>query len=141
MASTITYNAVKAHLVAGFPTLQVIDFDTLDSALEQNRANFLCLQEGYSVEDIEAFGDPTNICIRETSGFIIHVFVPSPQSSAQARTLGDQVQAAFRLTNLTPLIRVLDTNPPELEMMNDGLWTSASVPVTVDNKFHAPIAP
>ena len=139
MSSVAVYDTVKNYLIAMFPALQVIDFDTLDNALEQSLNQFLCLQEGYTVEEMVGIGDPNNVCIREISGLVIHCFTPAPESSGQARILGEQVQDFVRFQNFTPNMRVLDTSPPEVELMNDGLWTSASVPLTVANDRHVAI--
>lgn len=136
MASVIVYDTLKNFLVGAFPALQVIDFDTLDNALEQSQNQFICLQEGYATEEEMGFGDPTNICIQEFSGFVVHGFTPAPQSSGAARALGDQIQNSLRMQQFTPNMKVLDTSPPEVELMNDGLWTSASVPLTVTNDRH-----
>jgi hypothetical protein len=135
MASTLVYDAVKTHLQATFAPTPVIDFDTLDNALQQGQNDFLCLQEAGSIEDEIGFGNPNSICVREVSGLLVICFVPAPQSSGRARTLGDSVQQALRLQTLAGTT-VLDVSPPEPEIQNDGLWTSAVVTITVTADRH-----
>lgn len=139
MASFSAYTEIKNHLIASFPTMDVIDFDTIDTSLQQSNDNFLCLYDGYSEEDEIGFGDPDNICVREVSSIIVYCFVPAPQSGVQARQLGEQVQQQLRLKFLNG-VRVLDASPPEFEMMNDGIWTSVGITLTVAVDRHVSLS-
>jgi hypothetical protein len=135
MASSLAYTEIKNHLIARMSPTQVIDFDELDDTLEQSNSNFICLQEGPSFEDEIGFGDPNNICVQEVSGISVFCFVPAPHSSSAARTFGDSVQTTLRLQTLNG-VRVLDASPPEFDMMNDGLWTSVGISITVAVERH-----
>jgi hypothetical protein len=135
MASVQVYDEIKNHLVASFPALQVIDFDTLDDMLEQGTANFLMLSEEYCFEDEVGFGDPTNICVREVSGFTVFGFVPAPEVSSAVRQLGEDIQNSLRLQTLNG-VSISDVSPPEMELLNDGIWSSAAVSITASMDRH-----
>ena len=131
MASVEAYDGLKAHLVTANTPLQVIDYDNIDRALEQGNTDFLCLQEIETLETQIAMGEQAVLCLREVSGFVVHAFVPSPESSAKARQLGEQVYTDLRFRNINRM-RVVDVSPPELEIMNDGLWTASGVTVILE---------
>lgn len=140
MARELTYETIKAHLVTTFTPMPVIDFDTIDTAMEQQSAPFICLEDVTSDEEVVGFGDPDNICVREESAFLIHAFVPAPESARLARNLGDRITAALRLQYLQR-VRVVSVSPPEMELQNDGLWTASAVTLMTSADFHEPFVP
>ena len=118
MASVEAYNTLKTYLVNTHAPIRTIDYDTIDKALEQGRDQFLCLHEIETYETQIAMADSATLCLRETSGFIVHVLVPAPEASDAARQLGEQVYTDIRYRNIGKL-RVVDVNPPEMEIMNE----------------------
>lgn len=135
MASTVVYNEIKGHLQTQFAPMPVLDFDQLEPALEQQQNNFLVLEEVVTFEELIGIGDPQNLCVSENAVFLVHVFVPAPESSAVARALCDQVQASLRFQTLND-VRVNEANPGEPGALNDGLWTSYNTAVSVDYYQH-----
>ena len=117
-----------------------MDYDEIDTAVEQQQTSFLCLQEINSIEDFMAFGDPTALCVREISSFVIHVLVPAPESASVARQLAEQVQQDLRF-RIVDGVTVSEVSPPEPGILNDGLWTSYHVTVltAVDRHVARPI--
>lgn len=137
MASTAVYSSIKAFLQGQFAPIPVLDFDQIETAMQQQQNPFLVLQEVYALEDLIGIGDPTSLCIREESAVVVHAFVPAPESSAAVRTLAEQVQTAMRARQF-PQVRVTRVSPPDLEGLNDGLWSTAGVSVDLQHDFHAP---
>ena len=128
MASTHVYDEMKAFLQTAVTPVPVLDWDKLDSALQQREDPFIVLEELFCDEIVASFGDPSGICIRETASIQCHCFVPAPESSSAGRTLAESVQQAFRLQQFQG-VRVLDVTPPEPNIgeLNDGIWSSVSV--------------
>lgn len=135
MASTLVYSTLLAELQAAMAPVPVVDWDTIDNAIEQQQAPFIALEELYAEEIIPSFGDPTAMCVREDSTIQVHCFVPAPESSAVGRTLAEQVQNALRMRRQNG-VRVLDVSPPDPVLFNDGLWTSYSVLVDLQADRH-----
>jgi hypothetical protein len=141
MANTVTYDTIKSHLAttfsgAGYP---VIDIDKIDTALEQNTTPFIVIEEVASADENIGFGDADNLCQLETGTLTLHGFVPAPASSAVARTLGDQIQAALHLTRFANGLRVVDVTPPDLLTLNNGLWSSSGVSIFYEREYTAPL--
>jgi hypothetical protein len=135
MASVQAYNNLKNHLITVHAPLQVIDFDSIETVLEQSNDSFLCLEELSSLEDMIGFGDPTNLCIREVSAIAIHALVPAPESTGLARQLAENVQNDLRFRILNG-VDIMDIEPPVPDFMNAGLWTSYSVTVLIKVDRH-----
>ena len=128
MATQAAYDAVKTYLSTTFSPTSVVDYDEIDTVIEQQNVSFFCLQEINSIEDFLAFGDPSALCVREISSFIVHVLVPAPESASVARQLAEQVQTGLRFRILDS-VTVSEVAPPEPGILNDGLWTSYQVTI------------
>ncbi len=139
MSSVLPYQEIKGFLQAHFAPMPVIDYDQIEPALEQGTDPFLVIEELFSGEDISSFGDPTQLCLRETGIILVHCFVPSPESLDQVRALADQVRNALRLRRLPNRVRVLEVMPGDLEFANEGLWTAAGVSAVYQHEFSAAI--
>lgn len=139
MATTFAYDPLKQYLETTFAPIPVIDFDTIDTALEQSTNNIIAIEEASSEEYLAAFGDPANLCVREEGLILIHVLVPAPESSNAARTMAQAIQQELRFRPFTPM-RITNVTPPEPDFMNDGLWTGYGVLVqyTVDRYIPRP---
>lgn len=135
MASTRVYSELKSLLQARFAPTPVLDWDAIDDQIEQGNAPFIALEELFSEEEIPSFGDPTSMCIRETSSIQIHCFVPAPESSDAGRRLAEDAQDALRMRRQNG-VRILDVSPPDPISFNDGLWTSYAVTVDVQADRH-----
>lgn len=137
--SPAAHNALVA-LVASLTPYSVIEPDALEAALQQSTTPFLVFQELDGDEDLNGFGDPNNACLSETGGFSVDVFVPAPQSSGDARTLGETIRQGIRYqTLLSGALRTFNASPPVTLSLNDGLWTSAAINADYDMEFYAPI--
>jgi hypothetical protein len=134
MSTTVPYQELKAYLQTAFQPTPVLDFDSIDPQLEQSNNPFLCIEEIVGFEDLISIGDPSALCFREEVDFLVHAFVPSPESSALARQLAEQVMVSLRLRNLGAT-RVSKLEPPEPEDANDGLWTVYGITVSLINDF------
>jgi hypothetical protein len=135
MSSVFVYNEIKNFLQEQFPEDQVIDIDTIDTALRQGTGRFICLEEAISSNFISGFGDPGNICVRESSSFMVHAFVPAAESSALARQYAEDIQNSLVFRNLNG-IEIDDVDPPDMEILNDGLWSTATVTLFVTYDRH-----
>jgi hypothetical protein len=134
------YDAIKTHLDAGI-TETVLDFDELDFQLEQGSDPFCVIEEVYAYEDQIAFGDPENVCMEESGSFVVHCFVRAPESSGAARLFGESVRTAMRFSHLlNGNLKVLECDPPDVRMLNNGLWTSAGVNISYTFNFHVSIS-
>ena len=139
MSSTIVYNAIKADLQQLYDGIYpVIDFDAIEPALQQSTDSFLTLEELTSSEDMIGIGDLSVICLREQGAVVIHCFTPAPQSSSAARQIADTVRASLQYRNIGG-IRITNTSPPDVQMMNNGLWTSGAISVSYEYDTHIPI--
>lgn len=139
MATPLAYDSLKTHLTTAFPAVRVIDFDEIEAALEQSKDEFLCLEEITSLEVVVGIGDPTAICIRELSDFVVHAFTPAPESSKRARIFGEQILQSLRFVRFGNHGRVVEISPPDFEMMNDGLWTAVGIAVNISIDRHEPL--
>lgn len=137
MASQVAYDQLKSHLLANFaPALPTLDYDDIEPAIGQGSDPFLAIEEMSASEDLVAFGDPTNLCMRETGAFAVHAFTPSPESSGAARALIDTVRQSLRLASLGQ-VRIKAVSPPDYAFANEGLWSAASTIVVYEVDFHA----
>lgn len=139
MASPVVYDALKAFLLGRYA--HVIDYDTIDAALEQGTDPFLCLEELFGLEEPISFGDPSSVCTEEQANILVHCLVPAPESSAIARNLAQSVVEVLRGRDLGGGISITEVSPPELEEMNNGLWTASSIEVTMRRFFHVTPTP
>jgi hypothetical protein len=136
MSSTHVYDTLRGELqdrfACGYP---VVDIDTIDPLLEQREDTFLALEEISSDEASNAFGDPSNVCMLESGTFLIHVFVPAPESSRVARNVADTIRGFLRNQEFDG-VRILSVSPSDPESLNDGIWTAGGVIVAYDYVFH-----
>lgn len=135
MASTHVYDALKGELQIEFTPMRVIDVDLIDNILAQGEDAFLVIEEITESEDTIGFGDPTNLCQRGEGVMVVHAFVPSPESSAAVRTLGESVQTHMRHRTMSG-VRITNAGPPDIELLNEGLWSVAAVALTYQHDFH-----
>lgn len=139
MASVQTYSEIKSGLQGQFGgAYPVLDFDDIEPALEQGTAPFIAIEEVVQNEEGNGFGDPSQICQREEGVIVIHFFVPAPESSGTARGLAESVQDFMRYRTFTQ-VTVFSVSPPDVEMMNNGLWTAAAIALTYHRDFHVAI--
>ena len=138
MASPIVYDTIKAYLQAQFAPLSVIDYDQIDTALEQGTDPFLMIQEVFETETEIAIGDPGGICLRQEVDLLVQCFVPAPESSDVARRQAEAVKDALRFRTLSG-VRITGASPPEAGEMNDGLWTRYGCTVTAEWDTHVPL--
>lgn len=139
MASATAYDTIRTHLVNAFSGVYpVVDFDTIDTTLENGTDAFLALEEVSASEALVAFGDETNLCNRESGIIIVHCFTPAPESSATARSIADAVRNSLRHQILGP-VRITQVQPPDLELMNSGLWTAGASAINYDYDFHSSV--
>ena len=134
MASTHCYDEIKAYLQGVMAPMAVLDWDQIEPTLEQSENQFLAIEDAYADEEMAAFGNPQALCMREAGEIVLHCFVPAPESSGVARALAGQVQGLIRLQRISGL-RIISSAPPEIDRMNDGLWTTAAVPVTYEYDY------
>lgn len=135
MASTAIYDDLKGFLQGALAPMPVLDFDQIETVLQQQNNQMLVLEEVYAGEDVIAFGSPREICMREEAEFIVHAFVPAPESAAVARALSDQVTQVLRFQRINDL-RISRVGRGEPEDLNDGLWTAFSISTTVFRDHH-----
>ena len=142
MASTTVYDATKSELQSQFsPPYPVLDFDEIDQAVIEGtlpKAPFIALEEITQVEELAAFGDSQNLCQREEGVLIAHFFTPAPEASSQARSLAEQIQDHMRHRTYSG-VRITSVSPPDLEMLSNGLWTSAAIALNYRHDFHVAI--
>jgi hypothetical protein len=136
MASTHVYDTLKARIAADFAPQRVIDLDEIDVALEQGTDAFFVLAEVRQEEELIGFGN-TELCQRERGVLRVSCMVPAPESSAIARAQADSVRAALRHLRESD-IRVIETDPPEPDTLNSGLWTSYGTDILYEYDFHVP---
>ena len=137
MASTTVYTTFKAFLQNVFSgTYSIIDFDEIEPAMQQGLTPFLVLEEMPSTEENVAFGDPNNLCMRASGVVLVYAFAPAPESNSVARNLGDQIATSLRFAQMANQIRILNVDPPDIQVSNDGLWTIAVVPASIEHDFY-----
>lgn len=135
MASSSVYNALKNYVQAQFAGVYpVLDADDIEPAIEQGDAPFLALEELPGDEQLSAFGNSDELCMRETGVLLIHGFVPSPESSSTARSIVDSVRDTMRHKTIDG-IRITATTPPDQELMNEGLWGASVTAVSYEADF------
>lgn len=128
MASTYVYNALKSFIATAMAPARILDFDEIDTALQQGTDGFFVLEESRGDEKQISFGDPQSMCHREEGVIQIHGFAPAPGSSGAARQAVDNVRDALRLQKPSG-VHVRSVGAPEQESLNDGLWSVASAPI------------
>jgi hypothetical protein len=147
MASTHVYDETKALLQGQFsPTYQVLDFDQIETTLTRTGQNaFIALEEITETEAGNAFGDPSAICQRQEGVLVVHFFTPAPvatpggqASSNTARSLAESVQDFMRYKTYSG-IRIVLATPPDLEVLNSGLWTAAAIALSYQYDFFTAI--
>jgi hypothetical protein len=138
VASVLIYDLLYNHLVAAHAPISVYHWDQLDPILKKQPRQFIVLEELGGFEEPMSIGDQSSACVRETSNFRIYAMVLAPQSSSVARQLAGAVHADLRFRYLSMDVRVLEANPPEPELLNDGLWTSYGVDVSLTADRHLP---
>lgn len=138
MSSTTVYNEIKGYLQSVFNGVYpIIDFDEIEPNLGQGEAPFIALEEVTSDEQQIGIGDLTAVCLRESGAIIVHCFTPSPQSSASARSIAETIQQSLRFRTINQ-VRMYEVTPPDLEMMNNGLWTAGAVAASYEYDTHVP---
>ena len=106
-------------------------------------AQLLALDDGPGTITLRSIGSPDANEITETGSGYVHVFVPSQNGLGPARTIGDQVRAAFQYYYFTGLsgddtMRIVNVSPPSQGVIHDGLWHSMIV--TLDFEYHTSVA-
>jgi hypothetical protein len=129
MCSPIVYTAYKNFLAAfadkaGY-TYPVLDYDSIETALEQGNAPFLVINELYSDAENTSIGTPLSKCMLEVGEMEIMCFVPSPESQKEARELCQEVRNYVRGLRDGEVVAD-EPSPPTVDVMNDGLWTIAT---------------
>ena len=136
MASQTAYDAVRDHLCGVYArTYPVLDFDHIEPQLEQSTEVFMALEDVSSTEEMSGFGDQSQLCIRESGVIVIYVFAPSPESSRVLRELLDDVRNNVRYRALGN-VRLSEASPPDIDALNNGLWSIGSVALSYDYDFH-----
>lgn len=136
MASPHVYAETKSVLQGQFsPPYQIVDFDEIDGALEQGTDPFMALEEITENEALAAFGDPSSLCQRQEGVMAVHFFTPAPESSAAARSLAELVQNFMRHRTYSG-VRITAASPPEVELMNNGLWSAGAIALSYRYDFH-----
>jgi hypothetical protein len=129
MASSYVYSTFKNFLRAQFSEIYpVLDWDQLDPVLVTEQNPFLVIEEVTSSEDPEGFSTPERACVLEDGVFLVHAFTPAPEGSESARRIVDEVRARLR-RQVLDLVHIDGVGPPEPEVQNEGVWTSASMTV------------
>ena len=136
MASSAVYDELKTTLEAAFPASPVIDYDQIETALQQGTDAFFVLEETSGSEDQLAFGDETNICQREEGVIVVWCFTPAPEGSNAARTIADSVRDVLRPYDSATGLKVLRVEPPDIEMSNNGLWAAAISAINYQYNFY-----
>lgn len=126
MSSATVYSEIKDFLVAAFSgTYQILDFDEIDTALEQGDAPFLVLEETAGDETLISFGDRSSLGHREQGVIGILIFAENPAGSNTARNIAESVRDALRLQTIGGVV-IQSVAPPEHERLGRGLWAVAS---------------
>lgn len=142
MASGTAYDSIKAFLQAALtPTYPVLDFDQIDTAIEQSSAPFVAIEEDFGEESITSFGTQAQTCIREEGAFTAHVFVPSLSGLAAGRTIADLIRDGVRWRDTGSNVKLLSTDPPAPGFVNDGRWSSVEVSITYQRDSVEDITP
>ena len=132
MASSATYDALRtllANAMVGYPVLR---WEDVDPDSEQSGLPFFALEDGLATESADSIGSPPLHCLREEGEMLVHVYTTSSENLETARSLGDQARAALRYKKVLTAVGWLETRnagPPMQEFVNDGLWSSMTVPV------------
>ena len=61
--------------------------------------------------------------------------MPAAESSALARQYAEDIQNSLMFRNLNG-IEIDDVDPPDMEILNDGLWSTATVTLFVTYDRH-----
>ena len=140
MAGTHPYDAIKRFLQDRLSSAyQIIDMDEIDPVLEQEENPFLTLEEVVAQEEAVGIGDPSGLCVRETGTIIVHCFSPAPHASGATRSIGDSVRGLLRFQRFDG-VRIVNVGAPDPgELMNSGVWSSASLLLTYEWDQHLAI--
>ena len=145
MASTHVYTETKNLLQGQFSAgYSLLDFDEIDSVvMKAGDTPFMAIEEVTDDEALSAFGNPQGLCQRQQGVIVVHAFVPAPTTAAFAvppggpprpssfiaREVIEQVQAFMRYQQYAN-IRIVSVTPPDVELLNNGLWTAAAVAIS-----------
>jgi len=140
MATGSVYEAIKAKLTTDLGGAYAIrDWEEVDALLPQGGDPFLTLEETGDESDLLSVGSPASNWLRDEGSMDIHIFVPSTGSLSAARTIGDAVRASLQYQYFSaagqPGLRVLNTEPPEPGIIQDGLWHSMLVSIEYENTY------
>jgi hypothetical protein len=128
MCSPAVYNAYKNFLIAfqdkNGKSYPVLDYDSIEPAIQQGNEPFLVLNELYSDAENTSIGTPLSKCMLEIGEIEIQCFVPSPESHAEARELCQEVRTAIRNLRDGDVVAE-EPSPPSVDVMNEGLWSVA----------------
>lgn len=119
--------------------MRVLDFDQIDPTLEQSSDTFLALESILGDEEVVAIGTPANVASRERGSIACHCFVPAPESSGVARSVADNIRDLLRMQRING-VRIMNVTTPDVEMMNNGLWTAAAVLISYERDFYSAAA-
>lgn len=123
MSSPHVYDQLKGYLALEFNGVyQVLDFDQIEPTLSQGTTSFLALEELLGEDALVSFGDSNNLMSQESGSILVHCFAPAPESSNTVRTIIQSVIQIIRHLEIAG-IRIVGITPPDLETLNDGLWS------------------
>lgn len=133
MAGVHPYSALQSFLQEQFHGIYpVVDFDAVESAMEQAEDPFLVLEEIIAQENTVGFGSPDGMCVRESGSIAVHCFSPAPHGSNATRRIADEVRNTLRFRNLDG-VRITELSAPDPgELMNAGLWAAAALLVSYE---------
>lgn len=137
MASTHVYSEFKGYIttaVAG--AYPILDYDQIEPQLEQGSDPFIVLEEITGDEEMVAFGDPAAVCVVEAGAMLIHCFNRAPEASNASRQMAETIKNLFHISQNLNGVRVVSVTPPEVELMDDGMWGAGSVAVNYEYDQH-----
>jgi len=140
MATNTVYNAFKDRLVSQFgATYGVVDWEQIETGLQQQDAPFLSLDDGGGTATLESIGSPQENWNRDTGMMVVHIFVPSTGPLSAARQIGDLVRTAFQFYRWTSLpnevLRCMNVDPPSDGVIHDGRWHSVTLSLDYEHEF------
>lgn len=136
MASPTVFNLVRNRLATYVAPLPVLKWDDVDETIQRGTSPYMVVEDTAGAESLIGIGDSSALCNRETSSVVVYSFVRAPRASDTARDQSKIVSDLFRHYH-EPNIRVVGVTPPDVEAMNDGLWTVGVVTITVEYDFQA----
>ena len=124
MASPFVYDHYKSLLqntVGG--AYPILDWDQIEPTMEQGTNPFIVLYEIFSDVENVSVG---HRCMEESGEFEVLCFVPSAESSDQARRMAEGLRQPVSV-GADGGLRTYAADPPYLARENDGLWTVAAI--------------